>query len=85
MAGDVPAGDVPTQPAALPTTQIVPPGMKLISGGAFTRGVPDSEYDAVYLQCIDEAEDNNICNKEWFSDATPVESGYVTCSRVMKS
>lgn len=56
-------------------TQSAPSDMVLIEGGAFLRGVPDTEIDAITLPCIDEdilPGDPN-CNREYFADAQPVE------------
>ncbi len=71
----------PTTPAAAvaqpttqpqPTTQTTPPGMNLIAGGAFTRGVSNDEAQAAILSCIDEAADNKVCLPDYFNDAQPV-------------
>lgn len=64
----------PTTPAVT-VTQSAPTNMVLIDGGAFLRGVPDTEIETITLPCIDEDTlpgDPN-CNREWFSDAQPVE------------
>jgi protein phosphatase len=78
----------PTQPAAaaqtseaVPTSNGLvtatpqsqaPPGMALIDGGAFLRGVGTEEAQAAILSCIRESE-GGTCNAENFSDAEPVE------------
>jgi formylglycine-generating enzyme required for sulfatase activity len=68
-----PAAAVPTEaPTQIP---VAPPGMALIEGGAFTRGVAQDEVDAAVLVCIQEdtSENNQLCYREYFEDAQPVE------------
>ncbi|HEC22987.1 MAG TPA: Stp1/IreP family PP2C-type Ser/Thr phosphatase, partial [Chloroflexi bacterium] len=67
----VPPTPVPATPE--PTQPVAPPGMVLIEGGPFLRGVSDEEVQAAILSCINEAEDNTRCLPEYFTDAQPVE------------
>ncbi|MEJ2150900.1 MAG: SUMF1/EgtB/PvdO family nonheme iron enzyme [Chloroflexota bacterium] len=50
-----------------------PPGMVLVEGGGFMRGVSEDEAQAAALSCVNEAEDNNRCRPDYFTDAQPVE------------
>jgi formylglycine-generating enzyme required for sulfatase activity/serine/threonine protein phosphatase PrpC len=74
----VPAITPPTLPTTpppvtpTPTSIVAPPGMVLIEGGAFTRGVSDEEAQAAILLCIQESQ-GGTCNQENFYDAQPVE------------
>ncbi len=66
---------LPTTPPPVtptPTSIVAPPGMVLVEGGAFTRGVGDEEAQAAILLCIQESQ-GGTCNQENFYDAQPVE------------
>jgi len=60
-------------PTVEPTPQ-APPGMVLIEGGAFLRGVSDDEVARAINLCINETEPQHVeCYPEYFTDAQPVE------------
>jgi serine/threonine protein phosphatase PrpC/formylglycine-generating enzyme required for sulfatase activity len=62
------------QPTAQPTLAAAPPGMVVVEGGDFLRGVSDEEAEAATQACLEEATDNTVCYPEYFQDAQPVET-----------
>lgn len=64
----------PTMPPVT-ATQSAPSDMVLIEGGAFLRGVPDTEIEAILPSCYDEdtRPENPGCLPDYFNDAQPVE------------
>lgn len=62
------------EPTAQPTLAAAPPGMVVVEGGDFTRGVTDEEAEAATQACLEEATDNTVCFPEYFQDAQPVET-----------
>jgi len=72
-AVEQPAAEQPT-PTVPPVAQ-APPGMVLIEGGPYLRGVPEDEVNTAIRNCINEDinEGDPLCIPELFSDAQPVE------------
>ncbi len=64
----------PTPTPTLEPTPQAPPGMVLIEGGPFLRGVSDDEVARAINLCINETEPPHVeCYPEYFTDAQPVE------------
>jgi formylglycine-generating enzyme required for sulfatase activity/serine/threonine protein phosphatase PrpC len=70
---EAPAVTAQVTPTVQAPVASVPPGMALIAGGAYTRGVTNEEAQAAVLSCIDEAADNQACLPDYFNDGQPVE------------
>lgn len=64
----------PATPTLQPdaTVEPPPPGMALVDGGPFLRGVTDDEATQAVQTCIAETEGGG-CYREWFTDAQPIE------------
>lgn len=69
------ATDETAEPTAAPTSLVLaPPGMVLVDGGDFMRGVSDEQAADAAALCIEETTDNAQCLQDFFTDAQPVET-----------